>query len=405
MPEVKPFAALRPRPELADRICELPYDVLSSEEARQQAQANPLSFFHVSKPEIDLPPGTEFDAPAVYEQGRRSFTRLITEGALVPDRHPCFYLYRQIMGRHSQIGIVGVASCADYRAGAIKKHELTRVDKENDRVRHIDALNAQTGPAFLVYRADPELAQLVARRTLAAPAIDFTAPDGIRHSAWVVDTAVDMSAIESAFAGMSSLYIADGHHRTAAASRVDQARRGQGGSSHFLAVLFPHDQLQILPYHRVLKDLPRTADVPLLERLAQVLEPAPGPTDQPAAKHEVSLYFQGRWERLRFRANLTQAADPVEQLDVSLLQRQVLEPVFGITDPRTSDRIDFVGGIRGTAELERLVDTGRAGCAFALAPTSIEDLIAIADRGGIMPPKSTWFEPKLRDALFCHRLA
>jgi uncharacterized protein (DUF1015 family) len=404
MPEVKPFAALKPHPDLASRICELPYDVVSSEEARALAGANPLSFFHVSKPEIDLAPGTDAYSPAVYERGRENFARLIAEGALRQDPHPHFYLYRQALGTHRQTGIVGVASCADYQAGLIKKHELTRVDKEDDRVRHIEALKAQTGPAFLVHRATTELDRLVAEGTAVPPPIDFTASDGIRHTAWIVQDKTATQSIESALARQPALYIADGHHRTAAAARVALAQPGCQGSSHFLAVIFPHDQLQILAYHRVLKDLNGHAPGDLLRRLEALFEPVPGPADQPGAKHEVSLYLAGCWRRLRFRPALTAVTDPIGRLDVALLQQHVLEPVLGITDPRTSERIGFVGGIRGAAELRRLVDSGESACAFALFPTGIEDLMTIADQGGIMPPKSTWFEPKLRDALFCHLL-
>jgi len=405
MPEVKPFAALRPRVEDASRVCELPYDVVSTDEARALADGNPLSFFHVSKPEIDLAPGTDPYSPAVYDRGRENLARLMAEGALARDLGPCFYLYRQAMGMHSQTGIVGVARCADYQANLIRKHELTRVEKEDDRLRHIEALNAQTGPAFLVSRADDVLDAWVARRAKTPPAVDFTARDGVRHAAWVVRDKQDLELVERAFARMPCLYIADGHHRTAAAARVCAARRGEGESSHFLAVIFPHDQLQILPYNRILKDLNGHTPAALSASLDALFEPADGPADRPSAKHEMSCYLGGAWRKLRFRPRLTSGADPIDDLDVTLLQRHVLGPVFGIDDPRTSDRIGFVGGIRGTRELERLVDCGEGACAFALYPTGIEDLMVIADRGQTMPPKSTWFEPKLRDGLFCHLLA
>ncbi len=404
MPEVKPFAALRPRPELAARICELPYDVLSSDEARALADGNPLSFFHVSKPEIDLPPDTDLYADVVYETGRKNFARLIADDALQRDAQPRFHVYRQVMGAHQQTGLVGVASCADYLAGRIKKHELTRVDKEDDRVRHIDALNAQTGPAFLVHRADPDIAAVVTRATAAPPDVDFTGRDGIRHLAWAIGEPADLARLETAFARLPCLYIADGHHRSAAAGRVFTTRNGRGGSSHFLAVIFPHDQLQILPYHRVLKELPAGGREELRRRLQEVFVTVERPAGTAPGLHEVDLYCAGAWERLQFRPERYADAAPVDRLDVALLQRWVLEPVFGIANPRTSDRIGFVGGIRGPAELERLVNGGEAACAFALAPTRIEDLMTIADAGGIMPPKSTWFEPKLRDAMFCHLL-
>ena len=408
MATVKPFAALRPRPDWAARICELPYDVMSSAEARQIAAGNPLSFLHVSKPEIDLPPGVDLYAPEVYAQGNANFARLQAEGALRQDPGPRFYLYRQVMGSQAQVGLVAGASCAEYLQGLIKKHEFTRPDKEDDRVRHIETLESQTGPVFLVYRARAAMDAFVARKTAEPPATDFAAADGVRHSAWVLDQAADLAFVETEFARISALYIADGHHRSAAAARVFQTRAGQGrvGNSDFvLSVIFPHDQVRILPYNRVLKDLNGLSREQLWTRLERVFEVLPGEASAPSAKHELALYLGGRWHRLRFRPELVAAADAVGQLDVSLLQRHVLEPLFGIGDPRTSQRVNFVGGIRGTAELERLVDRGEYACAWAMFPTGIEDLMAIADAGGIMPPKSTWFEPKLRDAMFCRSIA
>ena len=405
MASIKPFAALRPKPELASRICELPYDVMSSEEARQMAAGNPLSFLHVSKPEIDLPPGTDPYSPAVYAKGKENFQKLIHEGALRRDAQPCFYLYRQIMGQHSQIGLVAAASCQEYLAGTIKKHELTRPDKEDDRVRHIETLNSQTGPVFLTYRALPSLDELFAAKIAGAPEVDFTAGDGIRHTAWSIADAPTISAIEQAFDRIEHLYIADGHHRSAAAGRVFQSRKGAGQSDRFLTVTFPHNQMQILPYNRVLKDLNGHTPEGLLEKLdgVFVLQKNSGQA-KPSRKHELGLRLQGAWHTLTFREHFARTKDPIEKLDVTLLQKYVLAPLFGIDDPRTSKRINFVGGIRGTAELEKLVDSGDYACAFSMFPTSIEDLMTIADAGGIMPPKSTWFEPKLRDAMFCHMI-
>lgn len=402
MATVKPFAALRPKPELASRICELPYDVMSSEEARQMAAGNPLSFLHVSKPEIDLPPGTDLYAPEVYAKGQENFQQLIADGALYQDPQPSFYLYRQIMGQHSQVGLVAAASCDEYLRGVIKKHELTRVDKEDDRVRHIETLNAQTGPVFLTYRAVPALDELIAQKITGTPAVDFTGKDGVRHTSWAVTDAASLKTIEAEFAKIPHLYIADGHHRSAAAGRVFQARKGAGHSGTFLTVIFPHNQMQILPYNRVLKDLNGLSPSQLLAKLEAVFTITSGGNPKPAAKHDLSLFLGGQWLGLKFRPQLTATNDPIEGLDVTLLQRHVLAPLFGIDDPRTSKRINFVGGIRGTAELEKLVNSGEYACAFSLFPTSIEDLMAIADAGGIMPPKSTWFEPKLRDAMFCH---
>ncbi len=404
MATIKPFAALRPQPELASQICELPYDVMSSEEARETARGNPLSFLHVSKPEIDLPPGTDLYSAEVYAKGAENFSRLIGQHALRLDGRPAFYLYRQIMGSHSQTGLVAAASCQEYLDGVIKKHEFTRPDKEDDRVRHIETLNSQTGPVFLTYRADPALDAFVAARTAREPAVDFTAKDDVRHTAWVVDDAEGLALVEGAFARIPALYIADGHHRSAAAGRVHQSRRGAGESGRFLTVIFPHNQMQILPYNRVLKDLNGMTPEQLREKLAAIFDVVPDGCAQPTGKHELGFYLGGRWTQLRFRTELTSDADPIGRLDVTLLQRHVLAPLFGIDDPRTSKRINFVGGIRGTGELERLVDRGEYACAFSMFPTSIEDLMTIADAGGIMPPKSTWFEPKLRDAMFCHMI-
>jgi uncharacterized protein (DUF1015 family) len=406
MATLKPFAALRPRPELAAQICELPYDVMSSEEARALATNNPLSFLHVSKPEIDLPPGTDLYSPEVYAKGRENFQKLIAQGSLKQDAKPYFYLYRQVMGSHTQVGIVAAASCREYLDGIIKKHELTRVDKEDDRVRHIETLNSQTGPVFLTYRSTIAIDSLVNRKMADfQPDIDFVAPDGVRHTSWIVSDEVTIKALEREFGKVPALYIADGHHRSAAAGRVFQSRNGAGQSGEFLAVIFPHSQMQILPYNRVLKDLNGLSSAQLLEKLDAifVIQKNTGAA-KPTRKHFLGLYLDGAWHTLTFREQFARTSDPIEKLDVTLLQKFVLAPLFGIDDPRTSKRINFVGGIRGTAELEKLVASGEYACAFSMFPTSIEDLMTIADAGGIMPPKSTWFEPKLRDAMFCHML-
>jgi uncharacterized protein (DUF1015 family) len=406
MATIKPFAALRPKPELASRICELPYDVMSSEEARHIAAGNPLSFLHVSKPEIDLPPSTDIHSPAVYAKGAENFERLKQQGALKQDSQACFYLYEQVMGAHTQIGLVAAASCSDYVAGIVKKHELTRPDKEDDRVRHIEALHSQTGPVFLVYPANPKIDDLAGRKIAATPDVDFTASDGVRHRAWTVADPASIQTIQNEFARMPALYIADGHHRSAAAARVCQSRKGAGESAFFLSVIFPHNQVQILPYNRVLKDLNGLSPAELRRKLSLLLlHPVnAGGLAIPARKHEVGLYLDGRWHTLTFRLGSDEVSDPLDSLDVSLLQKHILEPIFGIEDPRTSRRINFVGGIRGTAELERLVNSGEYACAFSMFPTGMEDLMAIADAGGLMPPKSTWFEPKLRDGMFCHTI-
>jgi uncharacterized protein (DUF1015 family) len=396
MATLKPFAALRPKPELAAQICELPYDVMSSEEARQMAADNPLSFLHVSKPEIDLPPDTDLYSDAVYSKGKENFTRLISQGALKQDAGHKYYLYRQIMGQHSQVGLVALASCAQYMNGIIKKH--------------IETLNSQTGPVFLTYRAVVALDEFIAKRVAENPDVDFAGTDGVRHTSWTVGDTAGIQFIHDQFAMIPFLYIADGHHRSAAAARVylDRSRGGPSAhtylASYFLTVTFPHNQLQILPYNRVLKDLNGLTAAQLLQKLDGIFIIKPNGTAKPTRKHELGLFIVGQWHTLTFRPQFAATNDPIEKLDVTLLQKFVLDPIFGITDPRTSKKINFVGGIRGTAELEKFVNSGEYACAFSMFPTSIEDLMTIADAGGIMPPKSTWFEPKLRDAMFCHMI-
>ena len=404
MANLKPFAALRPKPELAAQICELPYDVMSSDEAREMATGKPLSFLHVSKPEIDLPAGTDLYSPAVYAKGAENFQKLISQGALKQDSHPSFYLYRQIMGKHAQVGLVAAASCEEYLANIIKKHELTRVDKEDDRVRHIEALNSQTGPVFLTYRASENFDAFVTKKISETPAVDFTGADGVRHTSWTISNAEEIKFVEEQFAQIPALYIADGHHRSAAAGRVFKSRNGAGHSGQFLAVIFPHNQMQLLPYNRVLKDLNSLTPGELISKLEKVFETIRAGEATPKGKHQLGLFIEGKWHRLTFKREFIMGKNLIDGLDVTLLQQLVLAPIFGIDDPRTSKKINFVGGIRGTAELEKLVTSGEYACAFSMFPTSIEDLMQIADAGGIMPPKSTWFEPKLRDAMFCHMI-
>src|SRR5687767_12558697 len=404
MADVRPFRALRPKAELAAKICELPYDVMSSDEAREMARGHPLSFLHVSKPEIDLPKETDLYSAEVYAKGKENFGKLIEQGALAQDATASFYLYRQVMGAHSQIGLVAAASCQEYIDGIIKKHELTRPDKEDDRVRHIEALNSQTGPVFLTYKADAEIDSRFNAIISGAPAIDFTAKDGVRHTAWTISDAETIRFVQERFEKIPFLYIADGHHRSAAAARVFKSRNGAGESARFLTVIFPHNQMQILPYNRVLKDLNGNTPEVLLQKLDVIfIIKTPGAA-KPTRKHELGLYLAGKWHTLNFRPHFAATSDPIEKLDVTLLQKYVLQPIFGIDDPRTSKRINFVGGIRGTGELEKVVNAGDYACAFSMFPTSILDLMTIADAGGIMPPKSTWFEPKLRDAMFCHMI-
>ncbi len=404
MANIKPFTALRPQPALAAQICELPYDVMSSAEAKEMAQGNPLSFLHVSKPEIDLPTSVDIYDPQVYAKGKENFTKLIKDGSLQQEKQPCYFFYRQIMGGHAQIGLVAAASCEDYLKNIIKKHEFTRPDKEDDRVRHIETLSSQTGPVFLTYQAVKEMDDLVKKKTAETPDTDFTAKDGVRHSAWTIRDAATIDFIRSTFAKIPFLYICDGHHRSAAAGRVYQSRKGAGESAFFLSVIFPHDQMQILPYNRVLKDMNGNTPAQLLKKLEAIFTIKPHGVAKPAGKHDLALFLDGKWHGLTFLPKHTASQDPIERLDVTILQNLVLAPIFGIDDPRTSKRINFVGGIRGTAELEKIVNSGEYACAFSMFPTSIEDLMTIADAGGIMPPKSTWFEPKLRDAMFCHMI-
>lgn len=411
MPIVRPFAALRPKPELASRIAQPPYDVLSSEEARALAKGDPLSFLHVSKPEIDLPAGVDVYSKAVYEKGAENFLKLIADGNLKKDDKEYYYLYRQIMGGHAQLGLVGVVRCEDYQKGVIKKHEFTQPEKEDDRVRHMEALNSQTGPVFLTYRAEAEIDQLLSGVVKNKPWADFTPADNVQHTAWVVEDAETAKKIAAAFAKIPKFYIADGHHRSAAAVRVCETRKKENKShsgnepyNFFLAVIFPHNQMQILPYNRVVKDLKGLTPGRFLESLRQVGIVESGGQSKPEKKHEVCVYLERQWHRFHWGKKLVAPQDAVGKLDVSLLQLNVLARVLGIEDPRRDKRIKFVGGIRGTAELEKLVNSGEFAVAFSMFPTSLLDLMAVADEDQVMPPKSTWFEPKLRDGLFCHLL-
>jgi len=412
MATLRPFKGFRPVASLAAQVAAKPYDVLNSDEARAEAAGKPLSFLHVGKPEIDLPREIDLYDPRVYRKGAENLQKLIADGVLREDPVPCFYVYAQTMAGHTQFGIVGCASVAEYLNDTIKKHELTRKDKEDDRTRHVEVTNAHSGPIFLTYRARPDLDALVTRVCAAPAAADLTAEDGIRHRLWVIDDAPTIAAIAGAFAKIGSLYVADGHHRSAAAARVGKARadrnpshRGDEEYNFFLAVLFPHDQLRIMDYNRVVRDLHGQTPGQFLQALRNDFDVAEHAGQaKPSKKGDVGLYLGGRWYMLSAHQELLSTTDPVERLDVSILQRRVLTPLLGIDDPRTSKRIDFVGGIRGLAELEKRVNSGEMVAAFAMYPTSIEELLAIADAGKIMPPKSTWFEPKLRDGMVVHFL-
>ncbi len=408
MPLIQPFAGLRPLPDRAAAVAAPPYDVLSSAEARERAAGRPWSFLHISKAEIDLPADTDPYSPAVYSRSAENLRRLVDAGVLVRDPSPRYYAYRLTLGGHVQTGLVAAASVADYDSNRIRKHEFTRPDKEDDRVRQIEALNAQTGPVLLAYPDCPAVDRLLAEATRGTPLADVTAPDGVRHTTWAIAAPAAVAALGGAFDALPRLYIADGHHRSAAASRVAAARRGGtggGSAEYFLAVIFPAHEMRILDYNRVVRDLNGLTPDAFLARVGErfAVAPAPGPV-HPEAPGVVGMYLGGRWYRLTIDPTLIPAADPVARLDVSLLSDHLLGPVLGIADLRRDKRIDFVGGIRGLKELERRVDSGEMAVAFALHATPMGDLMAVADSGQVMPPKSTWFEPKLADGLVSHVL-
>ncbi len=404
-PLLRPFAALRPAPERAADVAAPPYDVVSSEEARALARGRPYSFLHVSKAEIDLPEGTDPYAPAVYAKAAANLAAMVAEGVLRRDPKPCYYVYRLKMGARVQTGIVGGGSVAAYDANRIRRHEFTRPDKEDDRVRQIEATGAQTGPVFTIHRRDARLAAVVAATTARPPAYEVELA-GVTHTLWVVDADADIVAVNAAFDGMDVIYIADGHHRSAAASRV-AAARGAGDSrpagtrpfDYFLLVSFPEDEVRIYDYNRVVRDLDGLTEAAFLDRVRGAFEVAPAEgRARPEAPGTFGMYLGGRWYRLALKDRPGKDMSPVARLDVSLLQDRLLAPILGIGDPRTDKRIDFVGGIRGLEGLEARVAAGWA-VAFALHPTSIADLMAVADDDQVMPPKSTWFEPKLADGL------
>jgi len=409
---IRPFAALRPAPSFADAVLAPPYDVLNSDEARERCKHKPWSFLHVSRAEVDLPPSTDPFDPAVYAKSAENFSRMIAQAVLVQDEAPCYYVYRLVMGKHVQTGIAAAASVDAYDAGRIKKHEFTRPAKEDDRVRQIDALSAQTGPVFLVYRADAVVDGILADVAHATPDMDVTADGGVQHSLWVIRDAGQVEAISAAFEAMDALYVADGHHRSAAASRIAASRKasnpahtGAEAYNYFLSVIFPHDQMHILDYNRVIRDLNGMQANALLAGIATSFElnPAEGPV-HPDRAGSFGMYLAGSWYALTIKKELIPTDDPVARLDVSLLAANLIEPILGISDPRRDARIDFVGGIRGLGELERRVDCGEMAVAFSMFPTSMDDLMAVADSGQVMPPKSTWFEPKLADGVVSHLL-
>jgi uncharacterized protein (DUF1015 family) len=403
---VRPFAGLRPAPQFAAEVAAPPYDVVNTAEAAERAKGRALSFLHISKPEIDLPAGTDPFAPEVYAKGAENIARMIADGVLIRDDGPRYYIYRVTMGDHVQTGIVGGGSVAAYNENRIRRHEFTRPDKEDDRVRQIDAVGAQTGPVFTAHHPDPGLDEVVARATAGVPAYDVDL-DGVGHTLWVVDDPAEIQAINARFDAMDVIYIADGHHRSAAASRVAAARAENDSESDgarpydfFLIVSFPADQVQILDYNRVVKDLAGMDADAILARIAADFEVVENRRPvKPTRAHSFAMYLDGRWFDLRLKQVPGPDVAPVDRLDVGLLHENLIGPVLGVGDPRLDKRIDFVGGIRGLEGLQSRVDSGDWAVAFALYPTSITDLMAVADAGDVMPPKSTWFEPKLADGL------
>ena len=412
MPLIRPFAGLRPAPEFADKVIAPPYDVLNADEARQRAHGRPWSFLHVSRAEIDLPPDTDPYDDAVYAKSAENFTRMLDEGVLKQDEQPCYYVYRLMMGEHVQTGIVAAASVAAYDENRICKHEFTRPGKEDDRVRDILALGAQTGPVFLVYPAHEAVDSILAAVAQGGPDLDVVADGGVRHILWLVRDAEQTERLNRAFAEMESLYVADGHHRSASASRVaamykaaNPAHTGEEAYNYFLSVIFPHDQMHILDYNRVVTDLNGLTEAEFLTLLdeAFIVDAVQAPM-RPQRPAEFGMYLDSNWYALQLRSELALQSDPVARLDVSLLASNLIEPILGISDPRRDTRIDFVGGIRGLDELEKRVDSGEMKVAFSLFPTRMQDLMAVADKGEVMPPKSTWFEPKLADGIVSHLL-
>jgi uncharacterized protein (DUF1015 family) len=411
MAVVRPFRGLRPRKDLVDRVASPPYDVLDSDEAREMVRDNPLSFLRVVKPEVDLDPSVGLYDDEVYLQGRRNLRSMMENGILIQDTEPMYYFYRQVMGDHSQTGLVACVSAEEYDRDLIRKHEHTRREKEADRVRHIESQNAQSGPVFLTYPDSGVVDRIQERVCRGEPEYDFTAPDGVRHTLWLVNRKEDIGSLRTAFQAVPLLYVADGHHRSASGAIV-AARRKADNPGHtgleeynfFLAVLFPRSQMMILPYNRVVADLNGLSPVRFLERVAEKFTVGASADGMPTASLSYRMYLGGKWYSLEPLEGTFPVDDPVLSLDASVLQENLLAPVLGIEDPRTSDRIVFVGGIRGTGELERMVDSGKFAVAFSLHPTSIDQLMAVADSGRVMPPKSTWFEPKLRSGMVVHVL-
>ncbi len=404
MLKIRAFQGLCPEPSLAPLVACVPYDVVNTQEAAALAEDNPYSLLHVDRAEIDLPQGTDIHSDDVYAIAVENFRKLQAEGVLLRESAPCIYLYRQVMGDHSQTGIVATCHIEDYENELIKKHEKTRKDKEDDRTRLVGDLSANTGPIFLTYKARPEIDALVAQAQNAEPLYDFIAPDGIAHTVWRIEGGERMLGL---LRELDCTYVADGHHRTASAARVGRERRaanpahtGDEDYNWFLTVMFPGNQLKILPYNRLVYDLNGLSADAFLDEVRSRFRVQEGASPTPSASGRVAMYLGGQWYGIEFEPDTE--TDPVARLDVSILQDRLLSPVLGIDDPRTSTRIEFIGGIRGTGELVSKVDAGQGAVAFSMFPTTVDQLMAIADAGQIMPPKSTWFEPKLRSGLFIH---
>lgn len=410
---VRPFKGIRPTPELAEKVASFPYDVISSEEARVIAEGNPHSFLHVVKPEIDLPVGTDLYSDIVYETAKKNFNDMIAKGVLVQDQEAYMYIYKQKMGNHEQYGLVACTSADDYNADKIKKHEFTRKKKEDDRTRHVITLNCNAGPVFLTYRDQKEIDSWIADFVKNnKPVYDFVKEDGIGHTLWVIKDRDLIQKLHARFESIDSLYVADGHHRSASAARAKAERMKSDPNpsadkeyNYFLSVLFPATQLMIMDYNRVLFSLNGLTKEQFLAKLQEKFEIIGEGTDpSPKNMKEYGMYLDKKWYQIRAKAGTFPAEDPVESLDCAILQNNLLSPVLGIGDPRTDEKIDFVGGIRGHKELEKRVNSGECAVAFKLHPVSIEQLMSVADAGKVMPPKSTWFEPKLRSGLVVHLL-
>ena len=412
MAVVVPFRAVRPHRKYAGEVASFPYDVLDREEGRAIIRDNPLNFLRVEKSEIDVPDEIRDDDPRVFARARENLRNFMKEGILFQDEKPCLYVYKQKAAHREQYGLVGCVSIAEYEAGLIKKHELTRIDKENERVNHIATAGAQTGLVFLLYRSRKAIDRILSGIVKGPPEYDFTTSDGVSHTAWVISESGTIEALQQEFSKVESLYIADGHHRAASAAAVARMRRGKNPAHNgteeyntFVATLFSHEQLKILDYNRVVKDLQGMNGREFLDRIGEKFVVTPGFSKRsPSGPRQFGMYLQGTWYRLGAKPEIYEKADLIGKLDVSILQDHLLGPVLGIKDPRTDDRIKFVGGIRGMDELERMVDQRGYAVAFSLYPPGIDELVEIADAGMIMPPKSTWFEPKLRSGLFVHMI-